>query len=279
MIESIPTPRYDGKEIVIGIDSSKRNSAFTVGDMSRHVLDYYEFDGSQDGTTERDTLLLCQKQRDALKVIFANSKPKIVGIENIITKVTPGKRTGMTEHESRFKITAVFMSFIAFFQDTFDITPELINNWTWKTTVLPEQYCSKKYDKGSLAYFKDIGSPYRNCSDDVTDSVCILEYLYIKHGINARIKIRNAEVSRYEHAAVIVQKDRLLNYASTLFEYNKELTLEQNATVMSNAIDKCNVGVALVPTTWFSWEDIYKYCKGKFNSHEDEVKLVVQRKG
>lgn len=272
-------PRYEGKEIVVAIDSSKSNSAFTVGDTHCQILDYYEFNGANDGTSETDTLNLCVKQREALKIIFQGSKPKLVGIENIVTKVTPGGRTGMTEHMSRFKITAVFMSFISFFQDNFGVTPVLVNNWSWKSAVLPEKYRSKQYEKGSLAYFKDIGSKYANCTDDVTDSICIFQYLCKTNGMTDIKPIDQPEAARFEHTIVIVSKDMRLKHPEVGFQYNKEIGITACASVMANSIDKSQVGTALININDLDFGDIYKYCVGKFTSVEPYVKLVVMRKG
>ncbi len=262
---------------MVAIDSSKRNSAFTVGDMSGNVLDWWEFNGANDGTSLEDTLNLCKVQRNVLYSIFQGARVNLVGIENIITKNQPGVRNGMTEHESRFKITAVFMSFISFFQDQFNITPELINNWSWKSTVLPEKYRSHSVGKGSLAYFKDMKSPYGNCSDDVTDSICIFKYMCIIHNIVHAYRITNAQIEKCKTKIYLVQKDRKLKHVPVLFVYNPDLTFKQNTIVMGNQIKDEQVGIAIVKTTDMLMEDIYMYCAGEFNEYEEFLKLVVRR--
>ena len=62
--------------------------------------------------------LYCQRQRQVLKEIFKGSNPKIVGLENIITKDTKSKEIGITMHLSRFKITAVFSTWFMFLCQT-----------------------------------------------------------------------------------------------------------------------------------------------------------------
>lgn len=273
-----PLPKYEGKEIIVAIDSSKRNSAFTVGDFNHRVLDYYEFNGTEDGTTELDTLKLCQVQRKALTQIFKGSMPKIVGIENIITKTNNGKETGISVHQSRFKITAVFMSFISFFQDNFDITPELVNNQTWKAAVLPETFRSREYHKGSLAYFKSIKSPYQYCSDDVTDSICIFEYLCKVHKITKSVKILEPEAARGHYDAVLVSPGRDSLKTPVLFEYNPQLTFQQNVIVMGNGISDKQSAITAVMTEWLSLDEIYAYCKGSFQDATPLLKLIVTRR-
>lgn len=275
---NIVTPLFQGEDIYVAVDSSKSNSAFVVGNLSRKVLHYVEFDGKNDGTTERDTLVLCLKERQTLAIMFQGANPKAVGIEDIVTKHKVGTRDGMTEHASRFKITAVFMSFISFFQDTFGITPELINNWLWKCTVLPEEFRSREHRKGSLDYFRSIGSKYGNCSDDVTDALCILEFLYKEHGVENVREIWEPEFKAHEYSITFISSAHVFKHIIVKYKFNPTLTLEQNATVMSNGIRDNELAVALMKVEDLSLKDIYLYCKGRFSPKVGELLMVVQRR-
>ena len=275
---SIATPLFEGESIFVAIDSSKRNSAFAVGNLSRKVLHYVEFDGKDDGTSERDTLVLCLKQRQALSKLFQGANVKVVGIEDIVTKHKVGTRDGMTEHTSRFKITAVFMSFISFFQDTFGITPELVNNWLWKSTVLPEEFRKDTYKKGSLAYFKAIDSIYQNCSDDVTDALCILEFLYREHHIENIQEIKEPEIKTCDYDIFLVPSDKQFKHKVVVYRFNPSLALEQNATVMCNGIKENEIAVARVGIQSLSLREIYTFCRGRFAAKTEELLLVVQRR-
>lgn len=268
-----PVPLFARQEIVIGIDASKTNTALAIGNMSGELLHWIELNGSGDGTSEYDALKLCKKHRDTLKVLFKDSIVKLVGIEDIITKVTKGKETGMTVHTSRFKITCIFASLIAFFQDNFEITPMLINNWTWKSHILPENFRSRDIGKGSLAYFKSINSPLGNCTDDVTDAVCILRYLYKYSGIQLGIKIYEPEVQFKKYNAMLVSDLEKTDLDARIFLYNSDMTLEQNMIVISNNVD--DVGKARVEIKDLSLADIYKYCRGDFKKYEEELTLWV----
>ena len=278
---STPSPRYVNQEIIIGIDSSKTNSAIAVADYTGEIIDYIELNGSQDGTTENDTLVLCQNHRTVLTEIFSGAKPIIVGIEDIITKRDGRQENGMTVHMSRFKITAVFMSFIFFFQDKFGITPELVNNQAWKSAVLPAEYRRRDIGKGSLAYFKSINSKYQNCSDDVTDSICILKYLCIIHKVRKLHKIKEPEIARYKSSVYLVSTSFVPKGSTVQFEYNESMSLLQNVGVISNRLgtEKGKVGCASVRTNCLSFGDIYAYCRGSFNEKEERLQLVVVNGG
>lgn len=276
---SIIQPCYQGKELIIAIDSSKTNTGITVGDKYGRELDVFDINGSKDGTSEQDVLLLCQKQRKALYEILYGSKPIIVGIENIITKKYGDRISGIDVHESRFKITSIFMSFIFLFQDKFNITPELVNNWTWKSTVLPQEFRTKEHHKGSLDYFKAIGSPYRAYTDDATDSVCIFRYLCKEHNVKENgIEISEPEVMGQSHCIKIVSVKREVTSVYIKFIYNKILSLEQNCIVIANTIKQKELGYADVDTEDIKLEDIYKYCYGSFSQREEKIRVVCWRK-
>jgi len=270
-------PMYSGEEIIIGIDSSKSNTGICVRDLGGNIKDVIELDGASDGTTEADVLVLCKKERDFLKKIFANAVPKLVGIENIITKANKGKETGITQHESRFKITAVFMSFIFFFQEEFGITPQLINNWSWKAGVLPEEFRKEKYKKGSLAYFKSIQSKYGNYSDDATDAICISEYLCKVNGVELGTRVMGAEVSKKDFSYCITSEFfDFQGIEHVTYVYNRDLTLLQNITYAANRLPSENViAKFVIPTSVLTFEEIYSFCKGDFPRKAERVKVWV----
>lgn len=270
-------PLFKGIKIVIGIDSSKSNTAIAVGDEGLELLHYIEFDGTQDGTTEEDTLKLCQAHREAMKELFMGAHVMLVGIEDIITKAEKGKDTGMTVHKSRFKITAVFMSIICFFQDNFQMTPQLIPNQSWKAAILPERFRKRDIGKGSLAYMKSINSVLAGCSDDVTDAYCIMLYLGKINKVDIGERVKGVELSLHKHVAVLVSGGTKLEARAKVFLYNNKLSLEQNADVMCNKahIAGLEVSVAEVCVDYLTFDEIYRNCRGTFRSREEVLKLVV----
>lgn len=261
------------QDVVIGIDASKTNTALAIGDLSGELLCWVELNGEQDGTSEYDALELCQKQRDALKELLKGCKVVQVGIEDIITKITKGQATGMTVHQSRFKITCIFASLIAFFQDNYNITPMLINNQSWKHAILPPEFRKRDIGKGSLAYYRSIGHKLGNCSDDVTDAACILKYIYLKMDVDLGLPIKGAEVSFKNHSIMLISELEPFDVPHKDFLFNDKLTLEQNAIAMSNNTDA--YARAKVKVEQLKLDDIYKYCTGRFKKKEDFLFLWV----
>ena len=172
------TPSYEGQNIVIAIDSSKSNSAIIVGTPKGRVLDDYEISGSG---SDVDVYELCKFTRAQLKNLFDGAKILFVGIEDIITKKSDGNTGGINIHQSRAKITAIFNNYIFLFQEYFDIMPNFISNWSWKSEILPASFRSRDHKKGSKDWLKSIGSEYGHRKDDVTDALCIYTYIVRKY--------------------------------------------------------------------------------------------------
>lgn len=263
-------PSYTGKKIAVAIDSSKTNTAIIVGDTYGNVLDDYELNGKED----KDVLLLCKQERAALKSLFEGSKIQLVGIEDIITKkYDREKGSPMDIHMSRFKITAVFMSLICFFQDVHQVTPELVNNQHWKTTVLPEEYRKRTHHKGSLDYMKDIGSKYANRKDDVTDAYCIYQFLAREHGYRNVVAIEEPCAANREYHCGLYPMDTGIPATAKQFVYNPSLTFKQNCDTMIYHMGlKDEYGYAKVNVTDLTMEEIYEHSAGKRHQrYEPEV--------
>ena len=263
-------PSYTGKKIAVAIDSSKTNTAIIGGDVDGNVLDDYELNGKED----KDVLLLCKQERAALKSLFEGSKIQLVGIEDIITKkYDREKGSPMDIHMSRFKITAVFMSLICFFQDVHQVTPELVNNQHWKTTVLPEEYRKRTHHKGSLDYMKDIGSKYANRKDDVTDAYCIYQFLAREHGYRNVVAIEEPCAASREYHCGLYPMDTGIPSTAKQFVYNPSLTFKQNCDTMIYHMGlKDEYGYAKVKVSDLTMEEIYEHAAGKRHQrYEQEV--------
>lgn len=225
------TPSYSGQHIIIAIDSSKSNTAMIVGTPKGRVLDDYELSGAG---SDVDVYDFCKVMRQQLRVLFLDADILFVGIEDIITKKSDGYK-GLEIHQSRAKITAVFNNFFFMFQDYFNIKPVPINNWLWKSTILPDTYRSRDHKKGSKDWLRDIGNPLGSRKDDVTDAYCIFQFI---------IKTYKFKVKDVVETTCPTNK----NYIYTIFPENVDFpgarwyeirnndTLEHNITAVA---DRC----------------------------------------
>lgn len=273
-------PRYAGQDLYLGIDSSKTNTAIAIGTAQGRILNVIEIDGSAD----TDILALCKEQREWLLSVFKGANIKYVGIEDIITKKgeKEGKAYGgISYHQSRWKITAVFMSLIFTFQDYFNADIKLINNQSWKNAILPAKYRTREHKKGSKDWFEDIGHKYAKFKDDVTDACCIFEYLHSMLHLSKAEPIEAPELKNgnYNFAySLFSLSKRELVATEKEFIYNKEMTLEQNAIVMANKNVKGR-SYAIIDITDLTIDEIINKSRGKFEETVKSVMLVVQRVG
>lgn len=228
-------PSYQGQSIVIAIDSSKSNSAIIVGNAKGRVLDDYEISGSG---TDVDVYDLCKYARKQLRNLFDGASILFVGIEDIITKKSGGYNTGLEIHQSRAKITAVFNNYIFLFQEYFDIMPVFINNWAWKSAILPEAFRTKQHKKGSKDWLKAMGHEYGNRKDDVTDALCIFVYICRTYKFKLMETIDSVCPTNKNFIYQIFPENFELK-GSRWFKICNTETLEHNITTVA---EKCSTG-------------------------------------
>lgn len=278
--DGVPVVHYDTEynqaNIVIGIDSSKSNSAIVVANEYREILHDYEIDGSG---SDVDVYELCWQARGELKTLFTGANILGVGIEDIITKKENGYK-GIEIHQSRHKITAVFDNFIFLFQEYFGITPKRINNWEWKVNTLPEEYRTKEHKKGSKDYFKDKGGRWANRKDDVTDAVCICTYMCSLINLKVVTKIYEVSPTGIPYSYGIYPITMAMPQGSKEFEVNAAHTLKQNMDTMVQMMSKRDAyGYARVPLEFVPTEWIYNGTfKKSYPKGVTEVLVVVRRK-
>jgi hypothetical protein len=277
--------KYSGKTICVAVDTSKTNTAICVMSRTYKVLDLIEMNGSQD----KDVLELIKVQRRALNTIFNGAEILDAGIEDIITKKEEeagGKFSeGLKHHHSRYVITAVFISFITFFQDNFDYTLDLIPNQAWKSVILPKDLNKRTVYKGSVEYIRDQYPQYitGDKDDDGADAICIGEYMKVRKGFS---KESSAEDIPDEGEFVINPcKYRLYPRDTPIkvgigvqFEYNNTLNLDMNARAIANRIKKGQLGWALLTIDQVEISEIYALCAtNKFEEKTTHFMVIVKR--
>lgn len=258
------TPSYQGQNIVIAIDSSKTNSAIMVGTPKGRVLDDYEIGGSG---TDVDVYDLCKYARKQLRELFDGAKILFVGIEDIITKKSKqGYNTGLEIHQSRAKITAVFNSYIFLFQEYFGIMPRFINNWAWKSDILPEVYRTREHKKGSKDWLKAIGHKYGNRKDDVTDVYCIFLHICRTYKFKVVDDIMAVCPTAKEYIYQIFPENFDMNGARWFNVCNND-SLEHNITTVAERCSKGEVAMFKFPIERLSIDVIYSDKLQKVGNH------------
>lgn len=272
-------PTYGGQKIRVAIDSSKTNTAIAVGDCNGNILDDYELSGAG---ADVDVYQFCWDMRRELKSLFTGADVISVGIEDIITKNEKKGYKGISVHQSRAKITAVFDNLIFFFQDNHNITPRRINNQSWKSAVLPEEFRTREHKKGSKDWFQYIGNKWADRKDDVTDVVCIFMYMCMTEKVKPVYDIKETFPSKFTYSVGLLPKSYPIDNSFKEFVIKNNDSLEHNADTISNNLEKGQYGYAVIPVSSVPIEWIYsdklKYTATyKYGRNESELILIVCR--
>lgn len=249
---------YEGKNIIIAIDSSKSNTGMIVGTPDGFILDDFEIDGAGSLVDVYD---LCADTRKFLKTIFRNARIRFIGIEDIITKAEKNSKgavyKGMEIHKSRAAITAVFNNFIFSFEEFYNIRPTPINNWAWKSDILPEEYRTREHDKGSKDYFNDVGGRWAGRKDDVTDAVCIFYHILRTFKISVVEELREIIPPTSPYQYMIVPESFPITSAAKEFSINIEAPFNQIVASISAKLSDGRMGYFKTPIGSIPLEDIY----------------------
>ena len=268
-------PSYCGESIVIAIDSSKSNTAIIVGDTLGGVLDDYEISGAGESTDVYD---LCAFTRKQLKYLFSDANIQLVGIENIITKKSDNYH-GLEIHKSRYKITAVFDNFIFTFQEFFGIMPTLIDNWSWKSNVLPEEYRTRQHKKGSKDWLRAINNNFGERSNDITDALCIYIYMMKTYNIIQNYKIKSTVPTDKEFTWYILPDNVTVQHDIEFIVQNED-SFDHNLSTVAEHLSPGQLGLFKWPIDKLSLSTIYSdklqlYGKAKYTRIDTQVSVLV----
>ena len=276
-------PEFIGMDIAIGIDSSKSNTAMIVGDPYGNILSDFEISGAGEDVDVYD---LCKVTRDNLKSLFEGANIMAIGIEDIITKKEKGKENrgyaGIDIHTSRAKITAVFNNFIFFFEDYYHMRPDRINNWAWKSAILPEAYRTRDHDKGARDWYRDRGLPYGSRKDDVADAACIYQYIVQQKKFKPIVRVYNIEPKTVNYDFYIVPQN-FISPGCIEFKCDNNCGYIDNMNTIANKLKPDEVGIMQWPLDRLEIEDIYNatlqcVAGSRFNRIDTNVYLLVYRK-
>lgn len=270
---------YGGKNVLVSVDSSKSNTAIWTWDEYGFPLDYYEIAGAGSSVDVYD---LCWQTRTELQKLFMGANVLKVGIEDIITKNEKGYK-GLEIHQSRYKITAVFDNLIFFFQMFHNQTPRRINNWDWKSHVLPEEYRTREHSKGSKDWLTSLNPIWASRKDDVSDAYCIGLFLIMTENIQSFYPLEHTEPSTHLYEYGIFPIDFPVPTNAKKFVVKNDDTLLHNIETVSNHISDGQPGSFTLSMDKLSIEDVYSDAVKfgglyKFARDAESVLVVVYRK-
>lgn len=261
--EEVPRFNFYG-DIVLVTDPGKTNMAMVVGTPSGTSLCILQFraPGSAYDTSE-----YCHDFKAFISKYFKDCKVVQFGIEKAISK------HGMNHHHSSMVLTEIRANLIDLAYELTGRKPFEINNWSWKYAILPDGMRSQS-EKGSAKFLPDIYRVYGNA--DVTDAICMYRYILRQTGTTTVVTPNRSEKPLASIKVMIVPPKHPFTRDSRRFKYEPGLSLWDNATFFCNRT--WERGVATVPVSSLSYEDIYEYAIGfPFDFSGDEVEVVVVR--
>lgn len=260
---------YPG-DIVLAIDPGKTNMSLIIGTPWQEVLAILEFSGNnrKKGPTQ-DTTVYCNEFRDFMKQYIGKATIFRGGVEKAITK------KGMEYHTSSMVLTEIRGNVLNVFWDHFNVKMMEVNNWSWKSHILPEGYRSQSI-KGSKPYLTslpggDIWNKFYEC--DVTDCMCI--YLHITNEIKSHYHLACKSIEKPLHKMSYFLIPNLGDKLALPFTYNYSFSMSDNAAYVTNRSSyKC---VSRVRVKDLHLEDIYGHSILMGDDSLEEVDLVACR--
>lgn len=256
------TPMNFCGDLIIAVDPGKTNMAMVIGTTYGVKLCVLQFGAAGSGYDNSD---YCMDFKDFIHRYLSGCDIKVFGIEQAISK------RGMNYHHSSMVLTEIRANLIDLAYDLTGRKAEEINNWAWKSKILPDGMRSQS-EKGSTRFLSEIYSAYGN--SDVTDAVCMYKYLLYKHGDNTPMFPDKVEESLAKHQIFILPAGNSASKGARVFRYNDALTLEQNCIYFSNRT--WEKGVSTVKAELLTLDEIYQYAS-RFHAMNRDAEVVVVR--
>lgn len=251
--------------VIVAIDPSKSNLGLVVGDISGHFLGLYEVSGSG-----KDTTKFCLLLMKFLALKLSELDIALFGQEKVILGDAYQSMVILNEIRSYVKMTA---------DQYLRIAPSKIievNNFAWKSAMLPAEYRKKKYKKGSLAYIKAAFPYLQSISDDLTDAMCIYQYLKEEYERKNPIYCVRSETCNEKLNVFIVPKASIQEDKVYWFQFNKSFSLQDNIAFYGNRSTR--IGCCQIPIKCLEIDDLYRYtCMVDHNTDESDIYLLIRR--
>jgi len=247
-------------DAVLAIDPSKSNTAIIVGTPTGEVKSILQLSGASMEVSE----FLLEVKR-FLRQYLATCTVILIGQEAPIAK------KGFEYYHSMKVLNDIHGVLVNFFLEEFRVKVTEVNNWTWKSAILPKEYRSKDYAKGSYAY---LSSEYPGYTHDVTDAICIYRYI-LRYCADYKLKCTEGEKCKYKYNYLLIPIKEASQYNPKEFTYNKDYSLLDNIAYYVNR--QATPGVAKISPEWLQYTDIYKHSYMFGTIPNGEVALVCFR--
>lgn len=220
------------EQVLVVTDPSKQNMALLVGGLFGDAKVIYEFSGKDEFGKAIDTVRYCIELREFMVKLLCKCRILEFSQEEAIDKKD---KQGLEFFQTSLVLRDVRAFSIVAAVDLTNKEPHFINNWIWKTDVLPDGYRSQK-EKGSQRFLVDYYGPqYATYSNDVTDVICM--YMHRKKALSKGqlVECVRQEEKQAEYRYYITD---ISNVKSTMkkFKYNNSFSLTDNLNYFTNRV-------------------------------------------
>lgn len=274
MNDKVKPLQYTG-DVVIVFDPSKTNMAMVIGTPDKEILNILEFSGNnRTKGPAMDTTLFCEQVK-----CFLSQYLQYANIYKVCVEKTILPKGEKAHYHSVTVLNEIRSALLSFFYERFQMKVMEVNNWAWKSAILPDGYKSK-YEKGSKRFFTDYfgDTEYAHYyAADVTDCICMYWYVCSNSCADYSVYCNRIEQSFTGYTYTYVPANSAVCNNLREVVMNKRFSLEDNLSYYSNRI--------LVPffmeveTEDVSTSDVY----GKAmlftvdNLRDTKVKVVAKR--
>ena len=223
--------------VIIASDPSKSNYALEILTIYGEIICFYEFSAYYSKTNIEQTNDYCDDVEDFLNKLLINYNVHSFGKEKTILK------KGAEYYHSVVVLEAVSKTLQDAARSVTGINPQEINNWSWKSSELPDGYRSQK-EKGSYRYYCELNPFVKELSNDLTDVAMIGSYMQKNIG-NTFISCAENESTKFKYNYTLMDKTKVPPNA-VKFIYNKTYSLEKNCNYFvdrSNNTGYCDIDI------------------------------------
>lgn len=251
---NIKTPIY------VANDPSKTEGALLIGDEYGSILKIYTTSAVYEDGRE-DTTSYCEDLRAFHLQLLEGSNILVYSKEATIMKDGSKFYHSMKVLESISKTLQDVANQLTG-RDAFEI-----NNWTWKSSILPDGYRSRK-EKGSLRWLSDLNFYNKALGDNITDVVCM--YLHLVKTLKKQAIVCNAlELTSKKYSYYFMPKAEKPDGAFQ-FVYNKRYPLINNISYYLNR--RSGIGWCDIDVNDLLQKDLLGHCQ---NIYPDEPEVIL----
>lgn len=260
-------PFHCDDEIILVVDQSKTNGAHGIATPKGRLLQIVQLSGN-----DKQFYKSPQEDQEYFNDIEEFWRSYLRGCKVIGVfpeePVDASKKGNFATKRTLFPLCDVYKRIAQYFNSPLYIE---VNNWAWKSNVLPKGYRGIYDAKGSYRYIGTQLQMPEWYNNDITDMMCILMYVASKFYTNYAEEIIPTQARASScHIRIVPKEESIEGFRE--FRFNPDMTLEDNANYVAL---KCGAGTFVIPEEKLSPWEIINY--GHNLNIDSELRAFIRR--